>query len=43
MAISINLEELSEKFEIYAITQEGTSPFTKNMEIDAFVIKRKNV
>lgn len=43
IAIGINLEELSMKFEIYALVQEDLKPFTKNMEISAFVIKRKNV
>jgi hypothetical protein len=43
MAVGINLEELSEKFDIYAYAQEEIVPFVKNMEINAFVIKRKIV
>jgi hypothetical protein len=45
MAVGLHLEELSEKFEIYAET-EGSSdflPFYKNMKINAFLIKRKIV
>jgi hypothetical protein len=43
VAISINLEELSEKFEIYAeiITSKLWLPFKKNMEAQAFVVKKK--
>jgi hypothetical protein len=43
IAVGINLEELSRKFEIYAFVQEELKLFTKDMEINAFVIKRKNV
>jgi hypothetical protein len=43
MAIGLNLEELSAKFDIYGLTQEGRVPFFKNMEINAFLIKRKIV
>lgn len=32
MAVGINLEELSKKFEIYAFAQEELVSFTKNME-----------
>jgi hypothetical protein len=44
IAVGLNLEELSEIFEIYAFTdkQEELKLFTKNMEISSFVIKRKN-
>jgi hypothetical protein len=43
MAVSINLEELSSSFEIYAEveSQDDFVPFYKNMEINAFLIKRK--
>ena len=41
IAVGINLEELSRKFEIYAFVQEKLKLFTKDMEISAFVIKRK--
>lgn len=43
MAIGVNLEELSQIFDIYAFTNEEWALFTKNMEIEAFLIKRKNV
>lgn len=44
MAVGLNLEELSEKFEIYAeIGDNGDFvPFCKGMIINAFLIKRKN-
>jgi hypothetical protein len=42
IAIGINLEELSKKYEIYAFVQDELKPFIKNMEINSFVIKRKN-
>lgn len=42
MAIGINLDELSKTFEIYAISNGELVLFTKNMEISAFIIKRKN-
>jgi len=42
IAVGLNLEELSRKFEIYAFVQEELKPFTKNMEINSFLIKRKN-
>jgi hypothetical protein len=42
MAIGLNLEELAEKFDIYGLTQTGIVRFYKNMEINAFLIKRKN-
>lgn len=43
IAIGINLEELARDFEIYAFIQDEIKPFTKDMEVDHFVIKRKNV
>jgi hypothetical protein len=45
MAVGINLEELSKKFEIYGeVDNEGDFvPFRKDMEISAFLIKRKIV
>jgi len=41
MAIGLNFEELSAKFDIYVYGQNGIVPFSKNMEINAFLIKRK--
>jgi hypothetical protein len=45
MAVGLNLEELSDTFEIYGEVddEEDFVPFRKNMEINAFVIKRKIV
>lgn len=43
MAIGGNLDELSQMFDIYAYSNEEWSLFTKNMEIESFLIKRKNV
>ena len=45
MAVGLNLEELSEKFEIYAEVEDNLEflPFHKNMQIIAFLIKRKIV
>jgi len=44
MAVSINLEELSLNFEIYAEidNQEDFVPFCKDMKINAFLIKRRS-
>jgi len=42
MAVSINLEEVSKDFEIYAYVDEELKLFTKGMEINAFVIKILN-
>jgi hypothetical protein len=42
IAVGLNLEELSQIFEIYAFVQGELLLFAKNMEINAFVIKRKN-
>lgn len=41
IAIGLNIEELSQIFEIYVYAGEGLKPFCKNMEVNAFVIKRK--
>lgn len=45
MAVGLNLEALSEIFEIYVEmdNEDGFVPFRKNMEIKAFLIKRKIV
>ena len=45
MAVGLNLDELSEKFEIYGELNDGIEylPFKKNMQITAFLIKRKIV
>jgi len=42
MAVGLNLEELSRKFDIYAYVRDELRSFSKNMEINAFVVKRKN-
>ena len=42
IAVGLNLDELSQIFEIYAFVQEELKLFAKNMEINTFVIKRKN-
>lgn len=42
MAIGLNWEELSRKFEIFGdVGQENFCPFYKNMEVSAFLVKRK--
>ena len=41
MAVSLHLEELSIKFDIYAYVDEKLAPFVKNLEINRFLIKRK--
>jgi hypothetical protein len=41
IAVGLNFEELSQKFEIFALVNEELKPFCKNMAISAFVIKRK--
>lgn len=45
MAVGLNLEELSEKFEIYAEVNDSEDflPFHINMQISAFLVKRKIV
>lgn len=42
MAVGINLEHLSKNFEIYGYANDKFAPFYKNMEISAFLVKRKN-
>jgi hypothetical protein len=42
IAVGLNLDELSQIFDIYAFVQEELKLFAKNMETNAFVIKRKN-
>jgi len=44
IAVGLNLEELSTKFDIYAEVDgnEDFLPFRKNMKISAFLVKRKN-
>ena len=42
IAVGLNLEELAMIFEIYAFVEAELKPFCKNMEINAFVIKRKS-
>lgn len=42
MAIGLNLEELSVKFGIYTFMDEEFVSFRKNMNVNAFLIKRKN-
>jgi len=42
IAIGLNLEELCQIFEIYVYTEGGLKQFCKNMEVNVFVIKRKN-
>lgn len=43
MAIGLHLEELSIKFEICTFVEELLVSFCKNMNINVFLIKRKNV
>jgi hypothetical protein len=43
MAVGMHLEELSNTFEIYAFVDKAIVPFTKNMKINAFLVKRKNI
>ena len=43
MAVGLHLEELSAKFEIYTLIDENIIPFTKNMKINAFLVKKKNI
>jgi hypothetical protein len=42
MAVGLNLEDLSTRFEINALVNKEVVPFTKNLQINAFLIKRKN-
>ncbi len=41
MAVGLHYEELSAKFEIYAYVDEKIIPFVKDLEINAFLVKRK--
>lgn len=43
MAIGLNLEELSKKFEIFAETDDSVEliPFQKNMQVSAFLIRNR--
>jgi hypothetical protein len=41
MAVGLNLEELTTKFEIYAEQQSGIVPFQKNIEVLGLLIKKK--
>ena len=44
MAIGVNIEELSQIFDIYALTNEEWILFTKIMETEAFlIIRAKNL
>jgi hypothetical protein len=42
IAVGLNFDELSQIFDIYAFVHEELKLFAKNMEINAFIIKRKN-
>lgn len=42
MVVDLNLEYLSTRFEINALVDEEIVPFTKNMKIDGFVIKKNS-
>lgn len=41
MAVGLNFEELSNKFEIYCQTDNGIIPFQKNLSVTGLLIKRK--
>jgi hypothetical protein len=45
MAVGLNLEELSRTYDIYAevIQEDQFIPFQKNLEISAFLVKRKDI
>jgi hypothetical protein len=43
MAIGLNLEELCAEFNIYSYVNEEIRPFSRDIEVTAFLIKRKNV
>lgn len=44
MAVGLNVAELTLKFDIYGITETGDAvTFRKNMEVQAFLVKRKNL
>ena len=41
MAIGLNFEELSTRFEIFVLVGEELLVFSRNVDVNAFVIKRK--
>jgi len=41
MAVGLNFEELSAKFELYGYADDRITPFVKNLKVNAFLIKRK--
>lgn len=41
MAVGLNFEELSLKYEIYAERKDGIAPFEKNSEVLGLLVKRK--
>jgi hypothetical protein len=43
MAVGLHLEELATKFEIFGYIGETLVPFSKNMNINTFLVKRKIV
>jgi len=43
MAIGLNLDELTLKFDIYAEQANGIIPFRKNIEVKGLLIRKKNV
>lgn len=43
IAIGLNLGELSDEFNIYAYVNEEIIPFTRNINVTAFLVKRKIV
>lgn len=43
MAVGINFDELSLKYNVYAVTGGNVIPFSKNMDLDGFLITRKKM
>lgn len=43
MAVGLYLEELSKKYEIWGLVDEDLVPFTKNLRINAFLVRRKKL
>ncbi|HVX28287.1 MAG TPA: hypothetical protein VHB70_18215 [Parafilimonas sp.] len=43
MAVGLNFDELSQKYEIYAEQKDGIVPFQINREVLGLLVKRKNV
>jgi hypothetical protein len=45
IAIGLNFEELSQVFDIFVEIEEGDRfiPFRKNLEVEAFLVKRKSL